>query len=102
MMLSGNLLYLLLLYAVLDKEDRISPTTGILIALGIMLYGTCRTAINACCNNPRQGHNHCNNGNYNYANYNNGYNTANYNNANYGRNNCNNACNNFWALNNLF
>lgn len=98
MMLSGNLLYLLLLYAVLDKEDRISPTTGILIALGIMLYGTCRTAINACCNSPRQGHNsHCNNGDYGYANFNNaGYNNASYN------HNCNPGCNNFWAVNNLF
>ena len=92
MMLSNNLLYLLLLYAVLDKEDRISPTTGILIALGIMLYGTCRTAINACCNSPRNTH--CNNANYNNANF------ANYNNANY--NNCNPGCNNFWAINNLF
>lgn len=98
MMLSNNLLYLLLLYAVLDKENRLSTTAGLLAALAIMLYGSCRTAINVCCNNPRQGNNsQCNNGNYNYANYNNGYN-----NANYGQNNCNPACNNFWAINNLF
>ena len=57
MALSNNLLYLLLLYAVLDKENRISTTTGLLVALGVMLYGTCRTAINACCNNT----NPCNN-----------------------------------------
>lgn len=49
MSLSDNLLYLLLLYAVLDKEDRISPTTGILVALGVMLFGYCRSALNACC-----------------------------------------------------
>ena len=81
MMLSGNLLYLLLLYAVLDTEDRLSPTTGLLIALGIMLYGTCRTAINACCNNSRQG---------NYPNCNNS--------------NCNSNFNQnaFWSANNLF
>lgn len=57
MNLSGNLLYLLLLYAVLDKDNRLSTTSGLLVALAIMLYGTCRTAINVCCNNQR---NNCN------------------------------------------
>jgi len=92
MMLSNNLLYLLLLYAVLDKENRITTTTGLLIALGIILYGTCRTAINTCCNN-------------NLVNNNCGFN-------NHGRNNCNNfSCNGsfatatntpFQTINNLF
>lgn len=44
MRLSSNLLYLLLLYAVLDKDNRLSVTTGLLIAGGIMLFGAC------CCN----------------------------------------------------
>lgn len=79
-MLTSNLLYLLLLYAVLDKENRLSTTTGLLAALGIILYGTCRTAINTCCNQQ-----------------------SNYNNANFA-NNCNPNCNQntFWAVNNLF
>ena len=82
-MLTSNLLYLLLLYAVLDKENRLSTTTGLLAALGIILYGTCRTAINTCCNNQQQ---------------------ANYNNANFANQNCNPGCNQntFWAVNNLF
>ena len=79
MMLSGNLLYLLLLYAVLDKENRLSTTAGLLAALAIMLYGTCRSAINVCCNNHGQ--------------------------TPYNANaNCNTNCNSnaFWAMNNLF
>lgn len=44
MRISSNLLYLLLLYAVLDKNNRISVTTGLLIAGGIMLFGL------YCCN----------------------------------------------------
>ena len=51
MSLSNNLLYLLLLYAVLDNDNRLSTTTGILLALGIMLFGCCNRAINACCGN---------------------------------------------------
>ena len=51
MSLSNNLLYLLLLYAVLDNDNRLSTTTGILLALGIMLFGCCNRAINACCEN---------------------------------------------------
>lgn len=51
MSLSNNLLYLLLLYAVLDGDNKLSTTNGILLALGIMLFGYCRAAINACCGN---------------------------------------------------
>ena len=54
MSLSNNLLYLLLLYAVLDNDNRLSSTTGILLALGIMLFGCCNKAINACCGNNFQ------------------------------------------------
>ena len=45
MRITSNLLYLLLLYAVLDKGNRLSVTTGLLAAVGIMLFGL-------CCNNP--------------------------------------------------
>ena len=51
MSLSNNLLYFLLVYAVLDNDNRLSTTTGILLALGIMLFGCCNRAINACCGN---------------------------------------------------
>lgn len=43
MQLTNNLLYLLLLFAVLDKDNRLNVTNGILIALGLML-------INFFCN----------------------------------------------------
>jgi len=39
-MLSRSLLYLLLLYAVLDKDKKLSLTTGLVIAFVIMLL-TC-------------------------------------------------------------
>ncbi len=45
MRITSNLLYLLLLYAVLDKNNRLSVTTGLLIAGGIILFGL-------CCTNP--------------------------------------------------
>lgn len=49
MTLTQNLLYLLLLYAVLDHNNNLSLTTGLVIAFAIMLlncyYGT------RCCNN---------------------------------------------------
>lgn len=48
MSLSNNLLYLLLLYAVLD-DNKLSTTNGILLALGIMLFGYCRSVFNCCC-----------------------------------------------------
>ena len=45
MNLSTSLLYLLLLYAVLDKDGKLSLNTGLLIAFGIMLlncyFGRC-------------------------------------------------------------
>lgn len=41
MHITSNLLYLLLLYAVLDKNNRLSVTTGLLIAGGIMLFSLC-------------------------------------------------------------
>ena len=34
---TSNLLYLLLLYAVLDKEGKLSTSTGLLIGIGIMV-----------------------------------------------------------------
>ncbi len=37
MNLTQSLLYLLLLYAVLDKNNKLSITTGLLIAFGILL-----------------------------------------------------------------
>lgn len=49
MSLSNNLLYLLLLYAVLDKQNNLSLTTGLIIAFGIMLFNCYHT--NICCNN---------------------------------------------------
>lgn len=45
MNISGSLLYLLLLYAVLDKNGRLSTTAGLVIAFVIMLlncyWGRC-------------------------------------------------------------
>ena len=38
MNIGNNLLYLLLLYAVLDKDNKLSVTTGLLIAVGIMIF----------------------------------------------------------------
>lgn len=49
MTLSQNLLYLLLLYAVLDKCNTLSLTTALIIAFGIMLL-TCYKN-NLCCGN---------------------------------------------------
>lgn len=49
--MGNNLLYLLLLYAVLDKEGKLSTTTGLLIALGIMVSTGC---LNNCNNNCRR------------------------------------------------
>lgn len=47
MNIGNNLLYLLLLYAVLDKNNKLSVTTGLLIAIGIMVFGAC---CNPCAN----------------------------------------------------
>lgn len=38
---NSNLLYLLLLYAVLDKEGKLGTTTGLLIAVGVMVCAGC-------------------------------------------------------------
>ena len=51
MSISNNLLYLLLLYAVLDDSNRLSTSNGILLALGIMLFGYFRRVMAICCNN---------------------------------------------------
>lgn len=49
MNITTSLLYLLLLYSVLDKDNKLSLTTGLIIAFVILLlncyYG------NRCCNN---------------------------------------------------
>ncbi len=52
MTLSQNLLYLLLLYAVLDKGNTLSLTTGVLIGAGILLFNCYNTRTN-CCNTNR-------------------------------------------------
>lgn len=44
-----SLLYLLLLYAVLDKDGRLSLNTGLIIAFGILLF-SCYFG-NRCCSN---------------------------------------------------
>lgn len=49
MSISNNLLYLLLLYAVLDDSNKLSTTNGILLALGIMLFGYFRNVMECCC-----------------------------------------------------
>ena len=41
MTLSQNLLYLLLLYSVVDKNNKLSPTTTLLTAVGLMLFEHC-------------------------------------------------------------
>lgn len=45
MPLSSLLFYLLLLYAVFNKRNRLSVNTCLLIAVGIIIVG-------ACCSNP--------------------------------------------------
>ena len=49
MNITTSLLYLLLLYAVLDKDNKLSLTTGLIIAFVILLLN-CWFA-NRCCNN---------------------------------------------------
>ena len=48
MNLTNSLLYLLLLYAVLDKDGKLSLNTGLLIAFGILLVNC---YLSRCCNN---------------------------------------------------
>lgn len=62
MNLTKSLLYLLLLYAVLDKDNkRLSLTTGLTIAFVIMLLN-CYLK-NLACNNARNGWNNGNGNN---------------------------------------
>lgn len=49
MNITTSLLYLLLLYAVLDKDGKLSLTTGLIIAFIILLLN-CYWS-NRCCNN---------------------------------------------------
>ena len=49
MNITTSLLYLLLLYAVLDKDGKLSLTTGLVIAFVILLLN-CYFG-NRCCNN---------------------------------------------------
>ena len=52
--ISSNLLYLLLLYAVLDKEGKLGTSTGLLLGIGIMVATNClnnnNNGNNGCCN----------------------------------------------------
>lgn len=55
MNIGNNLLYLLLLYAVLDKDNKLSTTTGLLIAVGIMVFSACCNPCgNRCCQGGNQ------------------------------------------------
>ena len=53
MNITTSLLYLLLLYAVLDKDNKLSLTTGLIIAFVILLLNCWFT--NRCCNNNNNG-----------------------------------------------
>lgn len=50
MNITSSLLYLLLLYAVLDKDNKLSLTTGLVIAFIIMLIN-CYLNNRCCCGN---------------------------------------------------
>ena len=52
MNITTSLLYLLLLYAVLDKDNKLSLTTGLIIAFVILLLNCW---FNRCCNNNNNG-----------------------------------------------
>ena len=52
MNITTSLLYLLLLYAVLDKDNKLSLTTGLIIAFVILLLNC---YFNRCCNNGING-----------------------------------------------
>ena len=52
MNITTRLLYLLLLYAVLDKDNKLSLTTGLIIAFVILLLNCW---FNRCCNNNNNG-----------------------------------------------
>lgn len=53
MNITTSLLYLLLLYAVLDKDNKLSLTTGLIIAFVILLLNCWFN--NRCCNNNNNG-----------------------------------------------
>ncbi|MBO5772996.1 MAG: hypothetical protein J6R37_04265 [Clostridia bacterium] len=57
MNLTQELLYLLLLYAVLDKDKKLSLTTGLIIAFAIILFSNARR--NRCCNDGCNSQNNC-------------------------------------------
>ena len=61
MSFSQNLLYLLLLYAVLYNGNKLSLTTGLVIACGILLFN-CYFG-NRCCNGTTTTANTINGGN---------------------------------------
>ena len=71
--LSSNLLYLLLLYAVLDKDGKLGTSTGLQIGIGIMVATNCLNGNNNCNNNNNNGcgcqRAICNNGNPYYYGY---------------------------------
>lgn len=50
MNITNSLLYLLLLYAVLDKDNKLSLTTGLVIAFIILLIN-CYLGNRCCCGN---------------------------------------------------
>lgn len=54
MAFTQNLLYLLLLFAVLDHGNKLTVTSGILIAIGIILFGFCCDPRLVCCNDDRR------------------------------------------------
>ena len=55
---TNNLLYLLLLYAVLDKDGKLSTSTGLLIALGVLVCTSgCLNGGNNQCSNYRNNFN---------------------------------------------
>ena len=53
MNITTSLLYLLLLYAVLDKDNKLSLTTGLIVAFVILLLNCWFN--NRCCNNSNNG-----------------------------------------------
>ena len=54
---TSNLLYLLLLYAVLDKDGKLSTSTGLLIGIGIMVATNLNNGNNGCSCQQRTGFN---------------------------------------------
>jgi len=56
---TSNLLYLLLLYAVLDKDGKLSTSTGLLIGIGILVATNLNNGNNGnnCCSCQNTGFN---------------------------------------------